>query len=68
MMQSMDAVLERVGAFFMGKSPIHEAARRLAMELDALGIPYVIAGALAATEDAKTRAAVAAVVKKGERA
>lgn len=41
-------VLERAGAFFTGKSPIHVAAQRTADALDAMGIPFAIAGALAA--------------------
>jgi hypothetical protein len=43
---SPDAVLERVGAFFMGTSPIHSAAREITRRLDEMGIDHAIAGAL----------------------
>lgn len=42
----MDAVLARAGAFFMGKSPVHQAAEELARRLEAAGIDYAVAGAL----------------------
>ena len=44
---SMGDILDRAGAFFMGRSPQHATLRRIAAELDELGIPYVIAGAMA---------------------
>jgi hypothetical protein len=44
---SMADILDRVGAFFMKHSPQHAALRRIALELDELGVPYVIAGAMA---------------------
>ena len=47
MSESIAEVLERVGKFFMGESPIQKAARRITQTLDAMGIPYAIAGALA---------------------
>lgn len=43
----MGKILDRVGEFFMKRSPQHEAMRRIATELNALGIPYAIAGAMA---------------------
>ncbi|HEX6274122.1 MAG TPA: hypothetical protein VFZ53_13835 [Polyangiaceae bacterium] len=43
----LDAVLERVGAYFMKESPVHKAAHELALHLDELGIEHAIAGALA---------------------
>lgn len=46
-MRPMDEVLASSGEFFMKRSPVHRAARRMAQRLDELGIPYVIAGALA---------------------
>jgi hypothetical protein len=46
-MRAMDEVLEDAGQYFMKRSPIHLAARRLATALDELGIPFAIAGALA---------------------
>jgi hypothetical protein len=42
----MDAVLARAGAFFMGKSPVHQAAEEIAGRLEAAGIDYAVAGAL----------------------
>ncbi len=48
MTTSMTEVLERAGAFFMGRSPIHQAAVRIAEALVDLEIPFAIAGALAA--------------------
>lgn len=47
MRASMAEVLDGVGAFFMKRSPQHEAARRIARALDEAGIPYAIAGAMA---------------------
>lgn len=47
-MLSLSFVTRRADAFFMGRSDIHAAARRIADALDDLGIPYAIAGALAA--------------------
>jgi len=44
---SLDAVLERAGAFFMKQSPIHRAVHRLAKTLNEMEIPFAIAGALA---------------------
>lgn len=43
----MAEVFDRVGRFFMGRSPQHEAARRIARALDELGVPYAIAGGMA---------------------
>jgi hypothetical protein len=43
----MAEVFDRAGAFFMSRSPQHEAARRITQALDAAGIPYVIAGGMA---------------------
>lgn len=51
----LDEVLERAGEFFMGMSPVHEAARRVAKALDDLGIPFAVAGALAANAHGHTR-------------
>jgi hypothetical protein len=45
--ERMEAMLERAGRFFMGKSPQHLAAIELARRLGDLGIDYAIAGALA---------------------
>ena len=48
MKSSLSAVLERTGAYFMKRSPIHEAARRISTTLAEMGIPFAVAGALAA--------------------
>ena len=42
----VDAVLEQVGEFFVGASPLHAAAEQVARLLDGAGIDYAIAGAL----------------------
>jgi hypothetical protein len=42
----LDTALERVGAFFMGDSPVQKAVRQIAKHLDEAGIDYAIAGAL----------------------
>ena len=44
----LSEVLDHVGAFFTGGSPIHAAAERIASALDEMGIPFVVVGALAA--------------------
>lgn len=44
---SMAEILDRVGEFFMKRSPQHAALRRIVAELTALHIPYAIAGAMA---------------------
>ena len=49
-------VLERAGRFFMGRSAIHEAARRVAAALDDLGVPYAVAGAMAVNVHGHVRA------------
>lgn len=43
----MAEILDRVGDFFMKRSPQHEALRRIVHELDELGLSYAIAGAMA---------------------
>ncbi|MBI5369500.1 MAG: hypothetical protein HZA54_20880 [Planctomycetes bacterium] len=52
---ALDSVLERAGRFFMGQSPIHAAARKLAQALTDLRIPFAIAGALAANAHGHVR-------------
>lgn len=47
MRTSMAEVFDRAGAFFMNRSPQHDAARRITRALDAERIPYAIAGAMA---------------------
>lgn len=44
----MAQVLREVDDFFMQRSPVHQAAQAISAELHALGIPFAIAGALAA--------------------
>lgn len=41
-----DDYLGRVGAFFVGESPVQKAALAIARRLEEAGIPYAIAGAL----------------------
>jgi hypothetical protein len=43
---ALDVVLDRLGDFFMGDSPLHRAARAIAQRFDELGIDYAIGGAL----------------------
>src|SRR5687768_16265435 len=54
-MRTITEVTQRADRFFMKVSQVHEAARRLADTLDALGIPYAIAGALAANSHGHVR-------------
>ncbi|MCB9687122.1 MAG: hypothetical protein H6738_17145 [Alphaproteobacteria bacterium] len=54
-MQSFSEVTRRADAFFMKASRVHDAARRVARALDELGIPYAIAGALAANAHGHVR-------------
>ena len=44
--RSIDAVLDAVGQFIMGTSPLHEAAREISRRLEEAGVSYAIAGAL----------------------
>lgn len=48
MPESLLQVAKRVDQFFMGASPIHEAMSRLSSTLQEMGIPFAIAGAMAA--------------------
>lgn len=52
---ALSQVLKRAGEFFMGKSPIHAAAARFAEALSELGVPFAIAGALAASAHGHVR-------------
>ncbi|MBI3272627.1 MAG: hypothetical protein HYZ53_26800 [Planctomycetes bacterium] len=47
MKHSLSFVLERAGEFFLGQSPIHKAARRIAQTLLEMKIPFAVVGALA---------------------
>jgi hypothetical protein len=42
----LDAALEKIGAFFVGDSPLQKAAHDIARRLEEAGIDYAIAGAL----------------------
>jgi hypothetical protein len=44
--QRFEAALDRIGAYFMGSSPVQEAARQIARLLTAMKVDYAIAGAL----------------------
>jgi hypothetical protein len=44
---ALSDVLRRAGEYFMGKSPVHAAASRIAAALTEMQIPFAIAGALA---------------------
>jgi hypothetical protein len=55
MKTSLSSVLERVGSFFMKRSPIHSAARRISEALSEMEIPFAIAGALAANAHGHVR-------------
>ncbi len=52
---SMDEVFRRAGEFFMKRSPVHEAARRIVDALTALNIPFAVVGAMAANAHGHTR-------------
>lgn len=55
MKTNLSSVLERAGAYFMKRSPIHEAARRIAQTLADMKIPFAVAGALAANAHGHVR-------------
>jgi len=44
--QRFEAALDRIGAYFMGSSPVQEAARQIARLLTEMKVDYAIAGAL----------------------
>ena len=48
MKDTMLEIAKRADVFFMDKSPIHKAMRRLADALQGMNIPFAIAGAMAA--------------------
>jgi hypothetical protein len=53
-----NAALEQIGRFFMGVDDVHVALRRIASKLDALGIPYAVAGGMALNAHGYRRATV----------
>lgn len=55
MLRSITEVLQRADEFFMGKSPVHRAALNIARALQELGVPFAIAGALAANAHGHVR-------------
>jgi hypothetical protein len=44
--ERFEAALDRMGAYFMGSSPVQRAAEQISRILDELNIEYAIAGAL----------------------
>jgi hypothetical protein len=42
-----EAAIEEVGRFFMGEDPVHRALKRIGSHLEALGVPYAVAGGMA---------------------
>ena len=44
--QRFEAALDRIGAYFMGSSPVQQAAAQIARLLSEMKIDYAIAGAL----------------------
>lgn len=55
MKRPLTAVLERVGDYFMKRSPIHDAVRRIAQTLAEMGISFAVADALAANAQGHVR-------------
>lgn len=51
----LQRVLECADEFFMKSSPLHESVRRIASALDRLGVPFAVAGALAANAHGHVR-------------
>jgi hypothetical protein len=47
MKRPLDQVFREADQFFMGRSPVHEGARRIAAALDEINVPFAIAGAMA---------------------
>lgn len=52
---SLDEVFRRAGEFFMKRSPVHTAARRIVDTLQAMDIPFAVVGALAANAHGHVR-------------
>lgn len=57
-MRPLKQVFEEADAFFMGRSPQHEAARRIVAALNEIGVPFAIAGALAVNAHGHVRETV----------
>jgi hypothetical protein len=53
-----NAALEQIGRFFMGVDDVHVALRKIASKLDALGIPYAVAGGMALNAHGYRRATI----------
>jgi hypothetical protein len=49
--ERFEAALDRIGAYFMGSSPVQEAAAQIARLLSEMKIDYAIAGALCLRHD-----------------
>ena len=54
--ERFEAALERIGAYFMASSPVHNAAAEIARRLTDLQIDYAIAGALCLAAHGAVRA------------
>ena len=54
--ERFEEALDRMGAYLMGASPLHDAATQLARRLSEMGIDYAIAGALALAAHGLVRA------------
>src|SRR4051812_13972993 len=52
----IEQVLRETGEYFMGQSPVHRAAEKIARTLTEMKIPFAIAGALALNAHAYRRA------------
>ena len=65
-MDTMLEIAKRVDDFMMERSPVHDTMRRLAQTLGDLGIPFAIAGAMAANAHGhrRTTAAVDVLVRR----
>ncbi len=57
-MSDMLQIAKQVDAFFMERSPIHDSMRRLSMAMQALKLPFAIAGAMAGNAHGHLRTTV----------
>lgn len=53
-----NAALEQIGRFFMRVDDVHVALRKIASKLEALGIPYAVAGGMALNAHGYRRATI----------
>jgi hypothetical protein len=54
-----EAAMCQLGRFFMGDDPVHITLRKIAAQLDKLGVPYAVAGAMALNAHGFQRATLA---------